>query len=324
MTSVFGWGILGPGSIATRFATDLQKLAGAALVAVGSRSMERASAFAKKFGAPRAYGSYEELAADPGVDAIYVATPHPFHRDHTLLCLEHGKAVLCEKPMGINAQQVAEMASCAREHGVFLMEAMWTRFLPVIRQANDWVTSGKIGQARMVTADFGFRAALDPQARLFNPQLAGGALLDVGGYVVAFASMVLRRSPREILAGAHIGETGVDEQTGMLLRYEDGALALLSCAVRTNTPQEARVLGSEGSIHIPAFWHATSATLEVAGENPQQIEGTASYHYEAAEVMDCVKAGWTESPSMSLDESIAIAQTLGQARAKIGLAYPME
>jgi dihydrodiol dehydrogenase / D-xylose 1-dehydrogenase (NADP) len=315
----FGWGILGPGNIAHRFATDLRNLPAARLAAVGSRSPERAAAFAASFGADRAYGSYEELVADPRVDAVYVATPHPFHREHTLLCLEHGKAVLCEKPMGVNERQVRDVVDCARAQDVFLMEAMWTRFLPAIGKVREWLQGGAIGDVRMVTADFGFRTGWNPEGRLLNPDLAGGALLDVGVYTVAFAAMVLGDSPVEIQASAHIGETGVDEQSAMLLRYADGALALLSCAVRTSTPQEARIQGTEGSIHIPGFWHATSAFLQVGNADPVEFEGPVGYHYEAAEVMSCLASGDKESATMPLDESIAIARTLEQARSIVGL-----
>jgi len=320
----FGWGILGPGNIAHRFATDLKNLSEAKLAAVGSRSVERASAFAAGFGADRAYGSYEELAADPEVDAIYIATPHPFHREHTLLCLEHGKAVLCEKPMGVNERQVRDMVACARAQDVFLMEAMWTRFLPAIAQVREWLRDGAIGDVRMLSADFCFRTGWNPTGRLLNPDLAGGALLDVGVYTVALAAMVLGDSPEEIKASAHIGETGVDEQTAMLLRYAGGALAILSCAVRTRTPQEARIQGTEGSIYIPAFWHATSAFLNVGDDEPVEFAGSVGYHYEASEVMSCLASGEKESATMPLDESIAIARMLEQARSIVGLTYPME
>jgi dihydrodiol dehydrogenase / D-xylose 1-dehydrogenase (NADP) len=324
VVKTFEWGILGPGNIARRFATDLKNLPEAKLAAVGSRSVERASAFAAEFGADRAYGSYEELAADPDVDAIYVATPHPFHREHTLLCLEHGKAVLCEKPMGINERQVRDMVDCARAQDVFLMEAMWTRFLPVIVRVREWLQDGAIGDVRMLSADFGFRTGWNPQGRLLNLDLAGGALLDVGVYVVALAAMVLGDSPVEVQASAHIGETGVDEQTAVLLRYADGALAVLSCAVRTRTPQEARIQGTEGSIYIPDFWHATSAVLQVGDAEPVAFEGPVGYHYEAAEVMSCLASGDTESATMPLDESIAVARMLEEARSIVGLSYPME
>jgi dihydrodiol dehydrogenase / D-xylose 1-dehydrogenase (NADP) len=324
MEKTFEWGILGPGNIAHRFATDLEKLPEAKLAAVGSRSAERARTFAAEFGADRAYGSYEELAADPDVDAIYIATPHPFHREHTILCLEHGKAVLCEKPMGVNERQVRDMVDCARAQGTFLMEAMWTRFLPVTVQVRKWLQEGSIGQVRMLSADFGFRTGWNPQGRLLNLDLAGGALLDVGVYTVAYAAMVLGDAPVEVQASAHIGKTGVDEQTAMLLRYASGALATLFCAVRTRTPQEARILGTEGSIHVPGFWHATSAVLQVGDAEPVAFGGPVGYHYEAAEVVSCLASGDRESATMPLDESIAIARTLEEARSMVGLTYPME
>lgn len=324
MKSTLGWGILGAGNIANSFATDLKNLPDAALVAVGSRSTAKAAAFAEKFDVRRAYGSYAELMDDPDVEVVYIATPHPFHKEHTIQCLRRGKAVLCEKPMAVNEREVREMVKCAREHGAFLMEAMWTRFLPVMETVREWLEERRIGDARMLTADFGFRTGWDPQSRLLNPGLAGGALLDVGVYTVALASMVFGSPPVEMHAAAHIGETGVDEQAGMIFRYEGGPLALLSCAIRTRMPQEARIDGTEGSIHIPIFWRTTEATLRVDGQEPLHISGPAGYHYEAAEVMACLRAGKVESPLMPLDESIAIARTMDQVRAMIGLTYPME
>jgi len=324
MTTRIRWGILGPGRIATRFATDLRNFPEAELVAVGSRSIDRSAEFANQFGAKRTYGTYAELAADPDVDAVYVATPHPFHREHTMLCLDHGKAVLCEKPLSINERQVREMADYARGKKRFLMEAMWTRFLPVTRQVKQWLDEKAIGDVRMLIGDFGFSTAWNPTGRWLNPDLAGGAILDVGVYTVAYASMVFGKPPATVQANAHIGESRVDEQTAMLLAYPDGALALLSCAVRTETPQQMNIQGTKGSIHVPGFWHATSATLTRPGHDPVQASGSASYHYEAAEVMSCLEAGRTESPHLPLEESIAIARTLEQARIAIGLRYPIE
>jgi predicted dehydrogenase len=324
MSDTIGWGILGAGSIARKFATDLKNLDDARLAAVGSRSLEKASAFAGEFGAARAYGSYAAMADDPEVDVVYVATPHPFHREHAILCLERGKAVLGEKPMAVNAGQVRDMVACARREKVFMMEAMWTRFNPVTVQVRRWLAENKIGEARLLEVDFGFRARLDPEGRLFNLDLAGGALLDVGVYVVAYAAMVFGDSPAQVQAAAHIGETGVDEQTAMLLRYDAGQLALLSCAVRATTPHEARIVGTEGSIHVPAFWHASSATLSAQGQEPVTYTGEFGYHYEAAEVMACLRAGQQESAIMPLDESIAIAETMDEVRRQIGLTYPVE
>jgi predicted dehydrogenase len=216
------------------------------------------------------------------------------------------------------------MVECARKHGLFLMEAMWTRFLPVIQQVKVWLQERVIGDVRMLSVDFGFRTEWNPQGRLLNRTLGGGALLDVGVYTVAFAYMVFGKRPKKILACADIGQTGVDEQSAMLLCYDDGALALLSCAIRTNTIQETWIYGTEGSIHIPAFWHPTSAILHVQGKYLKEISGAVGYHYEAMEVMSCLRAGKTESPRMPLDESIAISQGLDHVRSLIGLTYPME
>ena len=324
MTQRLGWGILGAGSIATKFATDLKNLPDARLVAVGSRSAEKAGQFARDMGAERSYGSYAAMIADPEVDVVYVATPHPFHKEHALLCLEGGKAVLCEKPMAVHAGQVREMVQSARERGLFLMEAMWSRFNPVLVQVQRWLEEGRIGEVRMLSADFGFRTAWNPEGRLLDPALAGGALLDVGVYVVALASSVFGGAPAQVQAAAHLGQTGVDEQTGMVLKYANGGLALLSCAIRTATPHTARIDGVEGAIEIPAFWHATSARLIRPSQEPLETSGDFGYHHEAAEVMACLREGKTESATMPLDESIAIAETLDRVRAEIGLTYPAE
>ncbi len=323
-TKSIGWGILGPGAIAQKFAADLRQVPDADLVAVGSRSQTRAETFAETYGVKRAYAGYEALMNDPDVDVIYIATPHPFHHAQTLDCLHHGKAVLCEKPLAVNAQQAQEMIACAQEEDLFLMEAMWTRFLPVISEIRTWLKEGRIGDARMLSADFGFRGAWRPKERWLNPELAGGALLDVGVYTVALSQMIFREAPTEIAVVAHIGESHVDEQTAMALRYPGGALAQLSCAVRTDTPGTAVISGTQGIIHIPHFWEAQSATLEVQGEPIVEITGKSGYHYQAIEVMRCLREGLVESPRMSLDESLTIASIMDQARERIGLQYPIE
>ncbi len=323
-TEPIHWGILGPGKIAREFATDLQRLPDALLTGVGSRSRERAAAFAEEFGVTRTYGSYDALLADPEVQVIYIATPHPFHYQQTLDCLRAGKAVLCEKPLAINAQQVEELIACAREEGRFLMEAMWTRFLPVIQQVKDWLATDRIGKPRMLTADFGFRGAWQPEERWLNPELAGGALLDVGIYPITLAHLIFEQPLVDIRALAHLGRTNVDEQTGILLGYEDGALAVLSCAVRTATPGEARIDGTKGRIRIPQFWSATSALLEGEDEQPVHVSGKAGYHFQAKAVMNHLRSGELESPVMSWAKSLAVMRIMDEVRARIGLQYPME
>lgn len=267
------------------------------------------------------------LANDPDIDAIYVATPHPMHAENSILCLEAGKAVLCEKPFAINARQAAEVIRVARAKKVFLMEAMWTRFLPIIVKVREWIRQGAIGEPRMVSADFGFRAGVNPEGRLFNPHLGGGGLLDVGIYTVSFAAMVFGPHPDRVTSMATLGETGVDEQAAIILGYPGGELALLSTAIRTSTLHEARVIGTDGTILLhPAFWKGERATLKAGGkEETVELPLTGNgYNYEAAEVGRCLRAGELESPTIPLDETLAIMQILDQIRAQWNLKYPME
>jgi predicted dehydrogenase len=324
MQKTINWGILGTGKIANIFAMDLKKIPDAKLIAVGSRSKYRASEFAKKFNAEHFYGSYSELVNDSEVDVVYIATPHPLHKENTILCLQHGKAVLCEKPIAINEREAQEMVACARKNNLFLMEAMWTRFLPVIKTFRQWLQDKRIGKVRLLIADFGFRAEWNPQGRLLNPALAGGALLDVGIYTVSLASMIFGSLPYHIRADSYLGKTGVDEQTAIILKYEQGELALLSCAICTNTSQDARIYGTKGMIYIPQFWRASTATLQINGQAPMHSNEPSGYHYEAMEVISCLRAGEKESKIITLDESIAIMRIMDQIRAQIGLGYPME
>ncbi len=322
----FRWAVLGPGNIANTFAQALAAWPDATLAAVGSRDLGRAQAFAQQYGAPRAYGSYEKLAEDDGIDAVYIATPHPKHCEHALLCLERGKPVLVEKPFAINAAQARRMAEAARANGVFLMEAMWTRFLPAMDRVRQWVAQGRIGEPRMLQADFSFRAGADPRSRLLNPALGGGALLDVGIYVLELATMFFGAHPASVHADAHIGDTGVDEQTAITLRYADGALAALTCAVRTQGTQTATLFGTQGRIELGQFWKAQSLRLlagdEVVEENhPMMVNG---FEYEIREAMDCITAGQAESPRMALAESVAVLEIMDGIRASLGLRYPME
>ena len=245
------------------------------------------------------------------------------HCEHTLLALDAGKAVLCEKPFAVTGREARQMIERARERKLFLMEAMWARFNPITVQVRRWIAEGRIGEPRMVTIDFGFRAAWNPESRLLNPALAGGALLDVGVYVLAYASMVFGR-PTQIQAAAHIGESGVDEQTAMVLKYAGGQIASLTCAVRTPSPQGARIDGTEGAIEIPAFWRAPVARLIRPKEEPVEATGDFGFQYEIAEAVACLRAGKIESPQMPLDETLAIAETMDEVRRQIGLRYPFE
>jgi predicted dehydrogenase len=323
----FRWGILGTGAIARQFIEGLRSLPEAEVLAVGSRSEASASEFADERGIPRLYASYDGLAADPDVDVVYVATPHPFHSGNAELCLEAGKAVLCEKPFTVNALEAERVVELARDRGLFLMEGMWTRFFPLMEKVRRLVSEGAIGEVRMLNVDFGFRTELDPASRLFDPALGGGALLDVGVYCVSLASMILGK-PSGSVGLSHLGETGVDEQASMVLKHEEGRLASLSIGIRTATPQEATIMGTEGylRVHSP-WWRPTSMTVSRPGEEGETVEAPVSgngFNYEAAEVMRCIEAGKTESDIMPLDETLSVMRTMDGIRAAWGLRYPSE
>lgn len=320
------WGILGPGSISKKFATGLKTVPNATICAVGSRDATRADTFASTFGISRAYRSYETLASDPNVDVIYIGTPHSFHKDHTILCLNAGKHVLCEKPFAINTSEATEMIQTARGKGLFLMEAMWSRYLPTINKTRELIGAGKIGDVRLIQADFGFRAKVNPEGRLFNPSLGGGALLDVGIYPLSLTHMILG-APSSITSSGSIGRTGVDEQTAIILTYDGGEMALLSTAIRTSTPQEATIIGTDGwiKIHRP-WWNSDTLTIYADGEEltiPCPVDGNG-YNYEAEEVGRCIRSGKLESDIMPLDETLSIMEVMDQIRKQIGLRYPAD
>lgn len=331
------WGILGPGSIAKRFSTDVKLLPDHALTAVGSRDLEKANAFADSFEIPNRHGSYEALVADPDVDIIYVATPHPFHKEHTLLALNAGKAVLCEKPFTINRAESEELVATARAKNLFLMEGMWSRCFPIVRKARALASSGAIGKPRMLEADFGFRAGstddsgkltgFNPQGRLFDPALGGGALMDVGVYPVSLACMFFG-TPDAVAGLATVGTSGVDENSGMLLRFAGGEIGVTSTSIQANTVQKATLLGSDGRIEIHApWWRPSALTVYRNGQEPEKIEEPfegGGFQFEAMHVAECLRAGKTESDLITLDESLAIMGVLDTLRAQIGVKYPME
>ena len=319
------WGILGTGNIAQQFARGLAALPDAQLVGVGSRALETAQTFAAIFGAAHAHSSYEALAEDPDIDVIYIATPHTLHAENSLLCLEAGKAVLCEKPFTLDAVQAQAVIDSARDKKLLVVEAMWTRFFPLFKTLRDLVQEGRIGEPRLLQADFGISVPV-ARNRLFDLALGGGALLDVGVYPVSLASYLLG-TPTAVSSRAHLGETGVDEQNAVILEHQGGALAVLSAAIRAETPQTAVVMGTAGSIRVGApWWQPTKMIL--ATKNGEETFGSPlphnGYAYEAAEVMRCLREGLLESPLMPLDETLSIMHTLDTCRAQWGLRYPGE
>jgi predicted dehydrogenase len=321
------WGILGPGRIAGKFASALREAGGAELAAVGSRSLGRAGRFASDFGFKRAYGSYEELAGDNGIDAVYIGTPHSCHRDNTILCLRAGRHVLCEKPFAINAIEAEEMITASRKKKRALMEAMWMRFMPSILKVRELVAGGEIGEIRRITADFGFRAEFDPESRLFDPALGGGALLDVGVYPVSLAYFLLGE-PAVVEGTAYIGETGVDEESVALLGYEGGSQAVLMMALRLKTRCDAFIFGTAGSIWIPEpWWKSERIVMRRNGRRERTIDLPRlenGFIYQAEEMMGLVREGKTESEIMPLDDSLAVMRIMDRIRRHWGLKYPME
>jgi predicted dehydrogenase len=289
-SSSFRWGILGPGRIAHRFAQDLEVVEGAGLAAVASRSAERARDFAQRYGAHASYDSDEALAADPNVDAIYIATPHRFHHAQARLCLDAGKPVLCEKPFTVNAAQAADLVQLAQAKGLFLMEALWSRYLPVWRQVREWLDDGAIGSVPLISSTFCFRAERDPIDRKFNHDLAGGALLDLGVYNISLSQWVIGVRLRHDLA--YIGDTGVDELTAVTMAYLRDVVSQFTCSFLVDGVNEMAIYGTKGRIRVhPNFWEPTQATLVVGGKErvvrlPFRRNG---FEYQIEEAMRCIR-----------------------------------
>jgi predicted dehydrogenase len=320
----FRWGILGLGNIARSFAHGLRDIPDAQLVAGGSQSCDRAEAFRTEFNVPRCYSTYDELVNDPEIDAVYIATRHPQHAEPAIACIRAGKAVVIEKPFTINAREAKQIIDAARQHGVCCIEAMWTRFLPLMARVRELVQQGTIGDVRIVHADFSFRAEFDPASRLFDPALGGGSLLDVGVYPISFASMLLGR-PIEAVGVAHIGETQVDEQVAMSIAYAGGKVASLTCGTRARSQHEAFIVGTEGRIHIHApWWIPRSMTLVRSDDSREHVDvpfDGNGYAYEARELMRCVREGLVESPILPLDETLDVMRTMDTLRRQWGLRY---
>ena len=323
----FKWGILGTGGIASAFVNDLSRAKGHEVVAVGSRALSKAQEFAKDISTATAYGSYEALVSDPNVDAIYVATPHPSHEEHTMLALNAGKPVLCEKPFAITARQAQAMIDCAKENNVALLEAMWTRYLPHIAVVREILASGILGKIETVEADHGQRLADQNIARLIDPQLAGGALLDLGIYPVSFAHLVLG-APSRITARAVMTDRGVDAQTSAIFDYANGAQAIINTTMIAQTPCRAVVSGLLGRLEIDrTFYNPTSMRVVLYDGTTTEYPNNYLGHglrEQAIEMARVVGAGELESPMMPWSETLSVMQVMDQIRDQIGLVYPFE
>jgi dihydrodiol dehydrogenase / D-xylose 1-dehydrogenase (NADP) len=321
------WGILATGGIAHKFADDLKLLPEARIIAIGSRNRETAERFGDQYEIPYRFGSYQELVECPEVEVIYIGTPHPFHKENTILALNAGKVVLCEKPFALNAQEAREMIELARAKELFLMEAMWARFTPLFQQLKNWIREGLIGEVRLIQSDYGQVMNFSLENRFFNPDLGGGSLLDIGIYPISLASFIYEKQPNNIQSRVYLGNTDVDELAAMIFDYGDGRMAVLSSAITLQTCGETVIFGTEGTIQIPGPWHQLREVKiirkgrEKRHKYPRIGRG---YAHQAIEVMQCLKKGRTESPIMRLDESLAIMQTLDRIRELWGFKYPME
>lgn len=320
------WGILGAGFIAGKFVNAVAKHTASEVIAVGSRDLKRAQTFAAANGVPVAYSSYEALVADPEVDAIYVATPHSHHREHALLAIAAGKHVLIEKPITRNAAEAREIAVAAGGAKVFAMEAMWTRFLPHMVTLREILDSGEIGEVIHVHAEHGQYFPFDPQHRLYDPYLAGGALLDLGVYPLALAHDVLG-APSRVLAMGALAETGVDGQVTLALDYGNRRQASVSTTLWALTGISASVIGTEGRVSFDGvFLRPTSISVHRRDGTVRSFDGTVrnGFQYQVAEVARCVTSGQLESGILPLSDSIAVLETIDEARLQVGVRYPGE
>jgi len=320
------WGILGAGGIAATFADALLARTRGEVAAVGSRSRSRGEAFAAAHGGGTVHDSYEALCADEAVEAVYVATPHSEHHEHALLAIEAGKHVLVEKAFTRNVTEAEEVFAAARERGVFVMEAMWTRFLPHTAALHEVVDSGEIGTVVGLAADHGQFFEHDPSSRLFDPALAGGALLDLGVYPISFAHDFLG-APEEVTAVGSLTGAGVDSQVSAILTYAGDVQATLHTTLLARTPTVAAIWGTEGYVEVSGeFYRPTSFTVHRRGAAPRQASYVEDHglHHEAAEVARRVAAGDTESPRMTWQGTLEVLRTLDEVRAHVGVRYPGE
>lgn len=318
------WGIIGLGNIAHKFAHDLQLVEGANLYGVASRGIDKAKTFATKYQADNFYGSYKELTDDPTIDVVYIATPHVYHCELTLMALDAGKSVLCEKAFGMNKTEVEKMIAKAKEKNLFLMEALWTRFIPATEKMLALVDEGLIGNLQSVRADFGFKADFDPNKRLFNQQLGGGSLLDIGIYPI-FLSLLALGMPNQITATATMSNTDVDSSCMMLFNYENNKTAILDCNLLSSTPIEGWLHGDKGSLKMNNPFHHTRTISYYKDQNLIEnfnLDYTGNgYCHEIVEVMSCLHEGKTESEKMPLSFSLQLIELLDSVREKISLNY---
>lgn len=322
------WGIIGAGNISSSFATALNSLEEAEIIGVAARDVKRAKEFCAKYHGKRAYGSYEDLAKDPEIQVVYIGTLHPSHYENAKLCIEHGKSVLCEKPFTLNAKTSKELMDLAKEKNVFLMEAMWTKFLPVTKKVKEWIDTGKIGNLQYIRAAFGINLENEEDHRLFQLENGGGALLDLGIYPITYAIHMIGALPIQVKSSVIIGASKTDELNTVIMKFENDVIANVASSSTATVGTDAMIIGNQGKIRVPNFWYAQEAFLEdLEGnlidhyEEPHQTNG---YEYEAMEVMKCIKLGKLESDIVPHKHTLDIMCIMDSLRREWGLIYPGE
>ncbi len=327
MTRIWNVGILGPGKIANRFADSFKHVPEAKVYAIASRDENKAKEFAAAHNVEKYYTSYEQLVKDPAVDLIYIATPHPFHYEQSLLCLNHGKAVLCEKPLALNLRQATEIVAAAKKTKTFFMEGMWSRFFPTIHKTIDLLKSGAIGEIKSLHADFGFSGPVNLEGRLYNMALGGGAQLDVGVYPMFFALLVLGK-PDEIKAFSQLASTGADTTTQALFKYKSGAIAHILSSIVADSPKDAHIMGTLGRITVQTPWHKSEkVTLRLnSGETTEFAfpHSGNGFEFQLQHVVRCLEAGETESDEMPHSLSLMMAEVSDEIRRQGGVKYAVD
>ncbi|MFD1776907.1 Gfo/Idh/MocA family protein [Paenibacillus rhizophilus] len=320
--STIKWGIIGPGGIAREFAEAIQKYGGT-LYAVGSRNLDKAQHFADQYGVTKAYGDYDEMLQDPEIDAVYVSTPHSNHYEYIIESLKQGKHVLAEKAITVNIGQLREIASLAEEKGLVVAEAMTIYHMPLYAKLREILDSGKIGPLKMVQVSFGSHKEYDVNNRFFNKDLAGGALLDIGTYALSFARYFLSAQPHEVLTTVKPFETGVDEQSGIILKNKADEMAVVSLTMRAKMPKRGVVAGENGFITVDNFPRASKALIQYLDGTTETVEAgetDAALQYEIKDMEQAIKSGGSATLQLSLD----VMEIMSNVRGQWGITYPFE
>lgn len=320
------WGIIAPGAIANAFAKEINNTEDGKLVAVYGRNEEKAKSFSQKYNIENYYTDINEFLNNETIDAVYIATPHNYHVEYAKKCIEAKKHILCEKPFSYNYKTSKEVLDLAKENNVFVMEALWTLFLPAIKQAKKWIDENKIGKIKLITAGFGFKSEEDINSRLYNPSLAGGALLDVGIYPILFSNFIVNDVPKEIEATSIMTGTNVDETDIITFKYKNDIVASLTCSISTETENSATIYGEKGKIVLPNFWMAKEAILDVDRkvERFEDSYSDAGYKYEIIEANKCIADNKLESNVASHELTLSLQSIMDEVRKQIGLVYPFE